>query len=74
MANTTIQLSEQTKAELDKLKKGDIESYDATVRRLIRNHDGDSGGLDEQRVREIVREEIADATAANNQDPAVDDP
>lgn len=59
MGKTTIQLSEQTKAELDNLKKGDLESYDATLQRIIRAYDGDPDALTESRVREIVREETA---------------
>lgn len=59
MGKTTIQISDQTKAELDNLKKGDLESYDQTLQRVIRAYDGEPDGLTESRVREIVREETA---------------
>lgn len=58
MSKTTIQISEETKAELDKLKKGDMESYDAALRRIIRNHESDSPPLSESEVRAIVQDEI----------------
>lgn len=59
MGKTTIQISDQTKAELDNLKKGDLESYDQTLQRIIRAYDGEPDELTESRVREIVREETA---------------
>lgn len=59
MGKTTIQISDQTKAELDNLKKGDVESYDHTIQRIIRAYDGEADGLTESEVREMIREETA---------------
>lgn len=55
---TTIQVDRDTKDDLEALKRADGESFNSVVQRLI---DGNVGGdLDEDRVREIAREEIND--------------
>lgn len=58
MSKTTIQLTEDTKAQLDQHKITDRESYDSVVARLASDHDPDR--LDSERVRELIREEVSE--------------
>lgn len=60
-ADTSIGLSDETKAALADCKLTDSESFDDVLQRLIENYNGDSDGMDETRVRAIAREEINDA-------------
>lgn len=57
MTDTTIRLSDETKARLDK-RKTDSESYDEAVSRIL----DDSGVLfEESEIRALAREEVEQA-------------
>lgn len=53
MSKTTIQVSRQTKEELDNLQKGDVESYDQTLQRVIRAYDGEPDQMPEEMEKKL---------------------
>lgn len=56
---TTIQLSDDTKADLEDLKQVEGEPFESVVQRLIASYsESQSGELSEEEVREIVNEQI----------------
>jgi len=57
METTTIEITVDQKAELNKMKRG---SYKDALQVLIENYDKGGESLDEGRVRELAREEITD--------------
>lgn len=58
MSKTTIQLSQETKAQLDQHRIADRESYDSILSRLAQEHDPDE--IDMETIREVAREEISE--------------
>lgn len=57
---TTIEVYDEQKDELDDLKLTDSESYKDVLQRLIDGHIEGAGDVDEDRIREIVRDEVSD--------------
>jgi hypothetical protein len=57
--NTTIACSKATKNDIDALVDG--KNYDVKLQKLIDGYSGGPESVDDDRIRELAREEIRDA-------------
>lgn len=61
MAKTTIQLTDETKSDLEDLKRVDGESFDSVVKLLIANYNNEGGtsGIDETEIARKIAENLS---------------
>lgn len=57
---TTIEIKDEQKRVMNGLKYGENEPYKDVLQRLIEDYSGSSEVLNEDRVRQVAREEIRD--------------